>query len=99
MYAAPRSRKHDTNLLGLALVGALALMVNATEVGHDNWNRQSYDQDTAQRTQTTHELAGDCVRNHIAVSANQTLSSQPRSKTSSSGIYRQVRPSIVPAAA
>jgi len=58
-------------LLRFALVGALVLMVDATEVGHDDWDRKCYDEHAAERTNSAHNLADDRVGNHITVPAAQ----------------------------
>ena len=54
-------------LLSFAFVGALTLVVDTTEVGHDHGHRQRYDEHTAQRTETTHDLTSDRVWHHVAV--------------------------------
>ena len=56
-------------LLRLSFVGALALMVDAAEVGHDDRDRQRDDQNTAQRTHAANHLADHRTRHHVTIPA------------------------------
>lgn len=56
-----------TNLLCFALVRPLILMIDTTEVGHDDRNRKRDDQDAAERTNTTHYFPDNCARYHVTV--------------------------------
>lgn len=57
----------NTNLLCLSLVGSLILVINATEIGHDDWNWKRDDQDTAEGADTAHYFAYHGCRYHISV--------------------------------
>ena len=56
-------------LLRLPFVRALTLMIDATEIGHDDRNRKCYYQDATERTNSAHNLADDRPRNHITIAA------------------------------
>ena len=56
-------------LLCLSFVGALTLMVDATEVGDDHRDGKSNDKNTAQRTDSAHNLADHRTGHHVSVPA------------------------------
>ena len=56
-------------LLRSAFLGALALVVDTAEVGHDHRDGQSDHQHSAQGADGTHDLPHDGLRNHVSVPA------------------------------
>jgi len=72
-------------LLRLSLVGALVLMIDATEIGHDDRNRKCNDQDAAERTNSAHHLADDRPWNHVTIAVQHqhmrsTFNTAPRQR-------------------
>ena len=57
------------NLLSFALVRALVLVIDATEVGDDDRNRKCYDEHAAERTDSADYLADYRLRHHVSVPA------------------------------
>ena len=58
----------SAHLLGLSLVGALVLMVDPGEVGHDDGDRQGDHQHAGQGTHAANDLTQPGVRHHVSVS-------------------------------
>lgn len=73
------------DLLSLALVGALVLVVDAGEVGDDDWHGQGDDQHAGQRADAAHYLASDGLWYHVAVPATR----KPRNVTKYPTTYLQ----------
>ena len=59
-----------TDLLSFALVSPLVLVVNSTEVGHNNRNWKRDDEDSTERTHPSHHLARDCVWHHVSITVH-----------------------------
>ena len=59
------------DLFSFALVGALTLLVDSTEVGDDDRNRKCYDEYPTQRADATHDLADRRARHHVAITTDR----------------------------
>jgi len=67
-----RARLHGVSclscyLLQTPLFDALAVMIDATEVGHDHRNRKCNDEHSAQSAQSADRFTKHCPWNHIAI--------------------------------
>lgn len=58
-------------LLGAPLLCTLALMVDPTEIGHNDRNGKSDHQHATQRTNRAKDLPHDGLRNHVSISVTQ----------------------------
>lgn len=58
---------NGTYLLCSSLVGSLILMINAAEVGNNNWDRQSNDQHPAQRANGAKYLPSNRLGHHVSI--------------------------------
>jgi len=54
-------------LLCLSFVGALTLMVDAAEIGHDHRHRKCYDEYPAEGAHSAHNLPDHRVGNHVTI--------------------------------
>lgn len=61
------------DLLRSHLVRALVLVVDPTEVGHDDGHGEGDDQHATQRADGAENLPGDGVGNHVAVTAERNV--------------------------
>ncbi len=70
---APQGHLSPTDLkfLSPTLVSSLVLMINAAEVGNDDWNRQSDDQHPTERTDGAKDLSCYGLRDHVSVPAEK----------------------------
>lgn len=66
----PKNLNKGSHLLSSSLLSSLVLLVDPTEVGHDDRNWEGNDQNTTQRTDGTKDLPRDGLWNHVTISDN-----------------------------
>lgn len=71
-----------TYLLSFPLIGTLILMIDATKVGHYNWNGQSDHQHTTERTYTSNYLPRNSVGHHVTITGRETWTMSTRERLS-----------------
>lgn len=78
-------------LLGTPLLCPLTLMVDPTEIGHNDRNGKSDHQHATQRANRAEDLPHDGLRNHVSISVTQKKRESQHRYDSVATVQRQIR--------